>query len=170
MAILYEVHGGGEGASAARDGGSAVRVHMSNVMNTPVEVVEAEYPSSRGARAPPGLGGRRHPPRRMGFTRAYRVLAPDVTLTSMLERRVVPPGARWAGATGAFRITLDPGRDGARRRGKETLRLVRDVVVIETCGGGGYGAPEADRPAARARPPGGLCMTRRPEDRIAIVS
>ena len=42
--ILYEVHGGGEGATAAKDGASAVRVHMSNVMNTPIEVVEGEYP------------------------------------------------------------------------------------------------------------------------------
>jgi N-methylhydantoinase B len=42
--ILYEVHGGGEGAGAARDGGHAVRVHMSNVMNHPIEVIETEYP------------------------------------------------------------------------------------------------------------------------------
>jgi N-methylhydantoinase B/oxoprolinase/acetone carboxylase alpha subunit len=32
-------------------------------------------------------------------------------------------------------------------RGKETVRLgANDLVVIETCGGGGYGPP-ADRPA-----------------------
>jgi hypothetical protein len=42
--VLYETHGGGEGAGAQRDGTSAVRVHMSNVMNTPTEVIEAEYP------------------------------------------------------------------------------------------------------------------------------
>src|SRR5262249_1168253 len=34
--VLYEVHGGGEGAMASKDGDSAVRVHMSNVMNTPI--------------------------------------------------------------------------------------------------------------------------------------
>ncbi|MFQ5694005.1 MAG: hydantoinase B/oxoprolinase family protein, partial [Nitrospinota bacterium] len=42
--ILYEVHAGGEGAAAHRDGSHATRVHMSNVMNTPVESIEAEYP------------------------------------------------------------------------------------------------------------------------------
>src|SRR5262249_21657904 len=42
--ILYEVHGGGEGGGAHRDGGHAMRVHMSNVMNTPTEVIETEYP------------------------------------------------------------------------------------------------------------------------------
>ncbi len=41
---LYETHGGGEGARADRDGAPVVRVHMSNVMNTPAEVIEAEYP------------------------------------------------------------------------------------------------------------------------------
>src|SRR5256886_15586018 len=37
-AVYYEVHGGGEGAAAGKDGVSATRVHMSNVMNTPLEV------------------------------------------------------------------------------------------------------------------------------------
>ena len=37
---FYEVHGGGAGATLAADGSSATRVHMSNVMNTPVEVIE----------------------------------------------------------------------------------------------------------------------------------
>ena len=57
--ILYEVHGGGEGAGAARDGGHAMRVHMSNVMNTPIEVVETEYPIEILEQAlRPGSGGR----------------------------------------------------------------------------------------------------------------
>ena len=48
---LYEVHGGGEGARHDRDGAPVVRVHMSNVMNTPAEVVEAEFPSASSASA-----------------------------------------------------------------------------------------------------------------------
>ena len=42
--VLYETHGGGSGASARRPGDSATRIHMSNVMNTPAEIIEAEYP------------------------------------------------------------------------------------------------------------------------------
>ena len=41
---LYETHGGGEGARRDRDGMPVLRVHMSNVMNTPAEIIEAEYP------------------------------------------------------------------------------------------------------------------------------
>jgi N-methylhydantoinase B len=149
--ILYEVHGGGEGAGAARDGGHAVRVHMSNVMNTPVEAIETEYPIEIVRQAlRPGSGGAGTHVGGCGFVRGYRVLA-DTTLTTMLERRVVPPWGIFGGAAGApYRITLE--RDGTRRdvKGKETVRLrAGDVVTIETSGGGGYGDP-AGRPAELA--------------------
>ena len=157
--ILYEVHGGGEGAGVRRDGGHAMRVHMSNVMNTPVEVVETEYPIEivrHALRA--GSGGAGTHRGGCGFTRAYRVLA-DTTLTTMLERRVVPPWGAFGGADGApYRITLE--RDGTARdvKGKETVRLrAGDVVVIDTCGGGGYGDPASRAPELQAaRPARGL--------------
>ncbi|MFQ5896702.1 MAG: hydantoinase B/oxoprolinase family protein [Candidatus Methylomirabilia bacterium] len=143
--ILYEVHGGGEGAAHHRDGAHAVRVHLSNVMNTPTEVIEGEYPievlrhelrtGSGGAGA--HCGG-------LGQVRAYRVLG-EATLTTMLERRVVAPWGAFEGADGSpYRITLE--RDGEVRevKGKETLSLrPGDLVTIETSGGGGYGARAA---------------------------
>jgi len=166
--ILYEVHGGGEGAGAARDGGHAMRVHMSNVMNTPIEVVETEYPIEILEQAlRPGSGGAGAQRGGAGFTRAYRVLV-DSTLTTMIERRVVPPWGAFGGQPGApYRITLT--RDGVPRdvKGKETVRLrAGDVVLIETCGGGGYGEPAARSPERRhsdhlegyvsAEPPGSV--------------
>jgi N-methylhydantoinase B len=122
-----------------------VRVHMSNVMNTAVEVVETEHPFEILRHAlRPGSGGAGAHRGGCGFTRAYRLLA-DATLTTMLERRVVPPWGVFGGAPGApYRVTLE--RDGTTRdvKGKETLSLrAGDVVVIETCGGGGYGDPAA---------------------------
>jgi N-methylhydantoinase B len=150
-AVLYEVHGGGEGAMASKDGASAVRVHMSNVMNTPVEVIEGEYPILVEEQAlRPGSGGNGTRRGGLGFRRSYRVLGSDVTLTTMLERRVVPPyGLAGGGAGAPYRITLNPGTRGERPvKGKETLRLAEgDLVLIETCGGGGYGKP-AERPSA----------------------
>src|SRR5204863_90320 len=149
--IFYETHGGGEGAGAARDGGSALRVYMSNVMNTPTEVVEAEYPLRVEEHAlRPGSGGDGRQRGGLGFRRAYRVVAPEVTLTSMLDRRVVPPWGVGGGGDGLpFRITLNPGTPGARDiGGKVSMRLARgDLVLTETCGGGGSAAP-AERPAA----------------------
>ena len=149
-AVYYEVHGGGEGATGAKDGASAIRVHMSNVMNTPVEVVESEYPLmvEELALRPDSGGDGRHRGG-LGFRRAYRVLGSEVTLTTMIERRIVPPYGLFGGREAApFRITLNPGTPGERDvKGKETMKLAQgDLVLIETCGGGGYGEP-AERPA-----------------------
>ena len=149
--ILYEVHGGGEGAGARRDGGHAMRVHMSNVMNTPTEVIETEYPMEVVHHAlRPGSGGAGTHRGGVGLTRAYRVLT-ETTLTTMLERRVVPPWGAFGGANGLpYRITLERGDSRRDVKGKETVALQPgDVVLIETSGGGGYGDP-AQRPAELA--------------------
>jgi len=146
-ATLYETHGGGEGARADRDGAPVVRVHMSNVMNTPAEVIEAEYPIEivRQAlrRDSGGAGAHRGG---AGLLREYRMLTGDVSLTSMFERRIIPPYGLQGGAPGAaFRVTLI-GADGTSRevKGKSNLRLAEgDRIILESCGGGGYGPPKA---------------------------
>ena len=114
-------------------------------MNTPAEVVEAEYPirveRQRLRRGSGGAGRRRGGD---GLHREYRVLCDDVSVTTMFERRVVPPYGLQGGAPGApFRVTVVDA-DGCCRElpGKANVRLDRgDVVVVESCGGGGYGAP-----------------------------
>jgi len=146
---FYETHGGGEGASRDRDGMPVIRVHMSNVMNTPAEVVEAEYPlrvERQALRRGSGGGGRHRGGD--GLLREYRVTGDGVALTTMFERRVVPPyGLRGGGAGAPFRVTLI--RASGERvdvPGKTHLRLGRDDrVIVESCGGGGYGtAPDQD--------------------------
>jgi N-methylhydantoinase B/oxoprolinase/acetone carboxylase alpha subunit len=62
----------------------------------------------------------------------------------MFERRVIPPYGLQNGSPGAtFRVTLVKA-EGARVevKGKSNLRLgVGDRVILESCGGGGYGSP-----------------------------
>jgi N-methylhydantoinase B len=142
--FLYETHAGGAGASFARDGDSATRIHMSNVMNTPTEVIEADYPlrverhelreGSGGAGAHRGGDGLR---------RAYRVLAEEARLTTMVERARIAPWGLDGGEDGQpSAVWLE--RDGERiqLRGKGTVELRRgDLVVVETAGGGGFGRP-----------------------------
>ena len=75
---------------------------MSNVMNTPAEVIEAEYPiriDSQRLRA--GSGGAGAHRGGEGLHREYRVLCDDMSVTSMFERRVVPPYGLQGGAAGA---------------------------------------------------------------------
>lgn len=140
---LYETHGGGEGARIDRDGMPVLRVHMSNVMNTPAEVIEAEYPLQvvyQELRR--GSGGAGHHRGGDGLHRCYRATVDDISLTSMFERAVVPPYGLQGGMNGMpFRVQVVP-KEGEpySLRGKENVRLKRgDLVIVESCGGGGYG-------------------------------
>lgn len=141
---FYEVHGGGEGARADRDGMPAIRAHMANVMGTPAEVVEAEYPIRvERQELRPGTGGKGKHVGGDGLRRVYRARVDGLTLTTMCERMVVPPYGLEGGEAGApYRITLVRA-DGEEVElpGKANLRIARgDVVIADSSGGGGYGA------------------------------
>lgn len=142
-ATFYEVHGGGEGARHDRDGMAATRCHLANVMNTPAEVVETEYPfrvEVQGIRHGSGGAGRFRGGD--GMVRAYRILQDNVSLTTMFERAVVPAYGLQGGSPGAtFEVTVERA-DGLveKLRGKQNVRIhTGDLVVVQTCGGGGYG-------------------------------
>jgi N-methylhydantoinase B len=140
--MLYEVHGGGEGARAERDGGDATRVHLANTSSTPVEVIEANYRIRiEGQTIRRGSGGGGAHRGGDGMLRSYRVLAPTMHLTTCVERMKIAPFGLQGGRDGATcRLTLL--RDGVATPidGKANLVLRQDdVVTIETCGGGGYG-------------------------------
>lgn len=140
---LYETHGGGEGARCERDGMPVLRVHMSNVMNTPAEVIEAEYPLEIVfQRIRHGSGGEGRHRGGDGLHRCYRVTENDVSLTSMFERAVVPPYGLDGGQNGApfeVRIVRRNGEE-LQLPGKANVRLDRgDLVFVLSCGGGGYG-------------------------------
>ena len=72
------------------------------------------------------------------------MLADDMSLTSMFERAVVPPYGLQGGEPGAlFRVEIETA-SGERKvlPGKANVRLDRgDRVILESCGGGGYGQP-----------------------------
>jgi N-methylhydantoinase B len=140
---LYEVHGGGEGARHDRDGMCVVRPHMSNVMNTPAEVIEANYPiiiEQQALRR--GSGGKGVHRGGDGQVRIYYINAPEVAMTSMVERCIIPPYGLQGGEAGkTFDITL-------RRASGETIKIAGkthvslqqgDRIIMKTSGGGGYG-------------------------------
>ncbi len=106
--MLYEVHGGGEGARHDRDGCPATRVHLANTSNTPAEMIEANYAirvERQAIRRGSGGAGRHRGGE--GVIRAYRVLAPSLWLTACVERTVMPPYGLQGGEPGApYRITL----------------------------------------------------------------
>ncbi|MCP4330340.1 MAG: hydantoinase B/oxoprolinase family protein [Alphaproteobacteria bacterium] len=144
---LYEVHGGGEGARHDRDGMPVVRPHMSNVMNTPAEVIEANYPILIERQAlRRGSGGKGRHRGGDGQVRVYRIAGPEVWLTTMVERCRIPPFGLQGGEPGeAFRITLERASgETLELAGKTHVRLTEgDRVTLESSGGGGYGAANA---------------------------
>jgi N-methylhydantoinase B len=133
----YETIGGGQGACPQGDGPDAVHVAMSNTLNTPVEVVEREYPLRveryEVRRGSGGAGAHRGGD---GVIRALRVLE-DCRLSVLSERRRHRPRGAASGEDGA---TGENRLNGRRIEGKVSRELkAGDVLEIRTPGGGGYG-------------------------------
>lgn len=144
--MLYEVHGGGEGARHDRDGCPATRVHLTNTSNTPVEVIEANYAIRIEQQAiRRNVGGKGRFTGGDGVVRSYRILAPSMWLTACVERTVIPPYGLQGGQPGKpFRITLERNGKSEPVPGKVNMLLQEnDLVTLESCGGGGYGQPDA---------------------------
>jgi len=136
----YETIGGGQGASHGAPGPSGVHVGMSNTRNTPIEVLEMEYPlrlKSYALRR--GSGGAGRWMGGDGVIREFEALAP-MDASFLTERRRHAPRGVGGGDVGA------PGRtllNGAPLPPKVSTPLVPgDVVRVETPGGGGWGQPE----------------------------
>ena len=140
----YETICGGSGAGPGFDGTSAIQTHMTNTRMTDPEVLELRYPvrlERFGLRL--GSGGTGRQQGGAGSVRALRFLEP-MTVVVVASRRTVAPFGLQGGSDGA------PGRqwvernDGTRQvlAGSDQAELQPgDVFVIETPGGGGYGAP-----------------------------
>jgi N-methylhydantoinase B len=136
----YETIGGGQGASQGASGPSGVHVGMSNTRNTPIEVLELEYPlrlRSYGLRR--GSGGAGRWTGGEGVIREFEALA-AMDASFLSERRRHAPCGAGGGGGGAIGRTLV---NGAPLAPKVSTRLAAgDVVRLETPGGGGWGQPE----------------------------
>ncbi|MCY0882163.1 MAG: hydantoinase B/oxoprolinase family protein, partial [Firmicutes bacterium] len=109
----YETLGGGSGAGPSWDGTAAIHVHMSNTMNTPIEVVERSLPLVILAyRVRRGSGGSGKFRGGDGLIRIYESLAP-MTVTVFSDRQKRPPYGLHGGGSGAL------GETWLRRLGKE---------------------------------------------------
>ena len=135
----YETIGGGMGASATTDGLDAVQTHMTNTRNTPIEVMETNYPvrikryAIRSDSGGEGLhrGGN-------GLVREFEFLKP-ATVTLLTERRLHQP---W-GLNGGESAQAGENRlNGKRLKPKTSFDVVAgDCLSIATPGGGGWGKP-----------------------------
>lgn len=137
----YETMGGGMGARPGGRGLDGVHDHMSNTLNTPIEVMESAYPVRiRTYRLRPQTGGAGQFPGGNGLQRDIQFLVPaEVTVLS--ERRVTAPYGLNGGEPGGRGENLLE-RDGQVRDlgGKASVQVEPgDVVSVRSPGGGGWG-------------------------------
>jgi 5-oxoprolinase (ATP-hydrolysing) len=139
----YETICGGTGAGPGFDGTDAVHSHMTNTRMTDPEVLELRYPvvlEEFSIRRGSGGKGKWHGGD--GVRRRIRFLEP-MTAVIVSSRRTVPPFGMAGGKPGAAGRQWVDRADGGREvlTGTDSAELVAgDVFVIETPGGGGYGA------------------------------
>ena len=133
----YETIGGGMGAGPQADGVDGVQTHMTNTLNTPIEVIEARFPIRvRRYALRRGSGGRGLRRGGDGLVREFEFLS-AAHFTLLTERRNSVPWGLSGGEAGS------PGRN--RLNGRELPAkcegdvIPGDCLTIETPGGGGYG-------------------------------
>jgi len=133
----YETLGGGMGGGSRRAGLSAVQSHMTNTLNTPVEVLEMNFPLRiRRYQIRYGSGGRGRHPGGDGLIREFEFLQP-AQVTLLTERRRHRP---WGLSGGS------PGKPGENWRGQQSLPgkaslelAAGERLTLCTPGGGGWG-------------------------------
>jgi 5-oxoprolinase (ATP-hydrolysing) len=140
----YETVSGGSGAGPDFDGTDAVQTHMTNSRLTDPEVLEWRFPVLlEEFRIRRGSGGKGQHRGGDGVIRRVRFLE-AMTAAILSGHRVIPPYGMLGGASAAL------GRNSVERKDGSVVELggtdkaemrPGDVFVIETPGGGGYGAP-----------------------------
>ncbi len=142
----YETLCGGAGAGPDFDGASAVHTHMTNSRLTDPEVLEWRLPVRLDEfairRGSGGMGRHRGGD---GVIRKLRFLEPMTASILSGHRRVPPYGLAGGqpGACGRNAVERAAGSVEALDGRARTQLAVDDRFVIETPGGGGYGAPES---------------------------
>ena len=134
----YETIGGGCGGGAEQPGCSAVQSHMTNTLNTPVEVVEMKYPLRiRRYAVRRGSGGHGRFFGGDGIVREYEFLQPTV-FTILSERRHRVPWGLAGGGDGKLGKNLFNGKLLPAKVVKQAVP--GDRLTIKTPGGGAFGA------------------------------
>ena len=142
---FYETIAGGMGGRVNSDGIDGIHTHMTNTMNTPIEVVEKEFPIhflKYELRCDSGGAGKWRGG--TGIERSWILLAPSATLSILAERTESQPWGLFSGLdgeSGEYTLT-NPNGTVQKLRSKCTLRIKNgDILTVKTPGGGGYGHP-----------------------------
>ena len=156
----YETIAGGMGARPGKDGASGIHTHMTNSLNTPVEVLEHTYPVRvlrYGLRH--GSGGNGKSRGGDGVVREIELLT-DMHVGFLSDRRKIPPYGLHGGQPGATGknewIIAGKGKSG-KKSGRVRIMPskcgfyagVGSIIRIESPGGGGWGKARRKKNSSR---------------------
>ncbi|AFZ57212.1 oxoprolinase family protein [Anabaena cylindrica FACHB-243] len=139
----YETICGGSGAGANFDGTDAVHTHMTNSRLTDPEVLETRYPVQvESFSLRPHSGGKGKYSGGNGVIRRIKFLEP-MTANILSSHRLLPPFGLNGGETGQLGRNWVQRQNGTEEDLGSTATVEMqpgDIFVIETPGGGGFGA------------------------------
>ena len=149
--VSYESLKGGFGARPLKDGINAVASTVSNMMNTPIEILEMSFPLRVEEYALiPDSGGAGTWRGGLGARRVWRALGHDAHAAVCCERSLTPPFGLAGGRPGGpMRLWLEMPDGGKRTLNSKGAFTVPagGRIVMEAPGSGGYGPPSARDPA-----------------------
>ncbi len=152
--VSYESVKGGFGARPVKDGINAVASTVSNMSNTPIEIIEMSFPLRvEEYSLVPDSGGAGRYRGGLGVRRVWRVLEKQAHASACCERTVTPPFGLSGGHAGAPAVIelRAPGSNARRLTSKGGfLAPAGSLVVMEAPGSGGYGDPALRDRAALA--------------------
>ena len=155
----YHFENVGWGAAARHDGNDAQCAPLAISRNVPVEVFETRYPFlTRSFRLVTDSGGAGRHRGGLGTERVLEVRAPEMTISALFDRMLIPPWG-WGGGRpgGTTSISIKRAGDDEFRLFTEVFGTVSpskfsnvvvhegDMIRIVSSGGGGFGDP-SERP------------------------
>jgi 5-oxoprolinase (ATP-hydrolysing) len=141
----YETICGGAGAGPTFDGADAVQTHMTNSRLTDPEVLESRFPVLvERFEIRRGSGGAGRHRGGDGAVREIKFRTP-MTAAILSNRRIVPPAGLEGGdngTTGRNHVKRADGRSESVPGTAIVVMSAGDSFIVETPGGGGFGAPK----------------------------
>ena len=146
--VYFDLECGGWGGHPDGDGANGFSCGFHNISNTPIEMIENDYPLTfMQYGLVPNSGGEGKSRGGLGLVREFRLDAPEGTFAANLDRFKIAPYGLKGG---------EPGRVGqliVRRAGSDTEENLAskvaglnmktgDIIRLETAGGGGHGHPK----------------------------
>ncbi|MFT5173844.1 MAG: N-methylhydantoinase B [Gammaproteobacteria bacterium] len=154
--LYFETYGGGGGARSWKDGKDGVQCHIPNTANTPVEVLEVEFPVLVEEYClAPDTGGAGKYRGGLALRRTMRTLNTSSNFNGAGERFRHQPWGLFgghAGATGQFLLLDDDGTQTKLAPKPAPMSCGPEQrIVVQSPGAGGYGNASERDPQLLAR-------------------